>query len=58
MDTLESTKDWHSDLLLDDVNVTFSDTDHIGLQSGRMLRVIVENGKGRFEYFGPLFEFD
>ena len=58
MDTLESTKDWHSDLLLDDVNVTFSDTDHIGLQSGRMLRVIVENGKGRFEYFGPLFVFD
>jgi branched-chain amino acid transport system substrate-binding protein len=57
MDALNSIKDWHTDLLLDEVNVTFSDTDHIGLQSGRMLRIVVENAKGRFEYFGPLFEF-
>jgi branched-chain amino acid transport system substrate-binding protein len=58
MDAVESIQDWHSDLLLDEVNVSFSDTDHIGLQTGRMLRVIVEDGKARFEYFGPLYVFE
>jgi len=57
MDALESIQDFHSDLMLDGVNVSFSDDDHIGLQTGRMLKVSVENGKGKFEYFGPLFEF-
>jgi branched-chain amino acid transport system substrate-binding protein len=57
MDSLESIEDFHSDLFLDDVNVSFSDTDHTGLQSGHMLRAVVEDGKGRWEYFGPLVEF-
>jgi hypothetical protein len=30
---------------------------HKGLETGKMLRAVVENGKGRWEYFGPLFEF-
>ncbi len=58
MDALESIKDFHSDLFLDEVNVSFSDTDHTGLQTGRMLRAVVEDGKGRFEYFGPLYVFE
>jgi branched-chain amino acid transport system substrate-binding protein len=58
MDALESIEDFHSDLFLDEVNVSFSDTDHTGLQTGKMLRVVVEDGKGKWEYFGPLFEFD
>jgi branched-chain amino acid transport system substrate-binding protein len=58
MDAVESIQGWHTDLLLDEVNVTFSDTDHIGLQTGRMLRVIVEDGKAGFEYFGPLYVFE
>jgi branched-chain amino acid transport system substrate-binding protein len=58
MEALESIEDFHSDLMLDGVNVSFSDNDHIGLQTGRMLRVTVENGKGEFEYFGPLYEFE
>jgi branched-chain amino acid transport system substrate-binding protein len=57
MEALESIEDFHSDLMLDGVNVSFSDNDHIGLQTGRMLKVSVENGKGKFEYFGPLLEF-
>jgi branched-chain amino acid transport system substrate-binding protein len=57
MDALESIEDFHSDLFLDDVNVSFSETDHTGLQSGHMLRAVVEDGKGRWEYFGPLVEF-
>jgi branched-chain amino acid transport system substrate-binding protein len=57
MAAVESTKDFHSDLMLDDVSVSFSDTDHSGLQSGHMLKATVENNKGKFEYFGPLVEF-
>jgi branched-chain amino acid transport system substrate-binding protein len=58
MDAVESIKDWHGDLLIDEVNVSFSETDHTAFQTGRMLRATVEDGKGRWEYFGPLFEFD
>ncbi|UCH86090.1 MAG: ABC transporter substrate-binding protein [Dehalococcoidia bacterium] len=58
MDALESIKDFHSDLFLDEVNVSFSSTDHGALQTGRMLRAVVEDGKGRWEYFGPLYEFE
>ena len=58
MDALESIKDWHGGLLIDGVNVSFSETDHTAFQTGRMLRAVVEDGKGRWEYFGPLFEFD
>jgi hypothetical protein len=45
-------------LLLDEVNVSFSDTDHTGLQTGKMLRASVEDGKGKWEYFGPLYVFE
>ena len=58
MDAVESIKDFHSDLLLDGVNISFSDTDHIALQNGRMLRITVQDGKGKFEYFGPLYAFE
>jgi len=58
MDAVESITDWHSDLLLDGVNVTVSDTDHIGLQAGRMLEVVIKDGEPGFEYFGPLLNFE
>jgi ABC-type branched-subunit amino acid transport system substrate-binding protein len=57
MDAVESIQGFHSDLFLDDVSVSFSDTDHTGLQTGHMLRATVEDGKGGWEYFGPLVEF-
>ena len=58
MESVESLRDFHSDLMLDDVTVSFSDSDHTGLQSGRMLKATVdEKGQGKFEYFGPLVEF-
>ena len=58
MDVVESLQGFHSDLMLDGVTVSFSDTDHTGLQTGRMLKVTVdEKGKGKFEYFGPLVDF-
>ena len=58
MDAVESITDYRSDLLLEGVTVTLSDTDHWTLQSGPMERVVVENGKGRWEYFGPVYTFD
>jgi branched-chain amino acid transport system substrate-binding protein len=57
MDALESIKDWHSDLFIEEVSISFSETDHTGLQDGRMLRAVVEDGKGKWEYFGPLLEY-
>ena len=58
MEAVESISDFHSDLLLDDVNISFSDSDHIALQNGQMLRITVQDGKGKFEYFGPLYVFE
>jgi len=58
MDAVESIQGWHTDLLLDEINITLSDTDHIALQTARMLRVVVEDGKAGFEYFGPLYVFE
>jgi len=55
MDAIESIRGWRSDLLVEGVDVTVSDTDHTVLDTGRMLRVVVEDGKGRFEYFGPIY---
>jgi branched-chain amino acid transport system substrate-binding protein len=58
MDALESIQDFHSDLFIDEVNVSFSETDHTAFQTTRMLRAVLENGKGKWEYFGPLFVFE
>jgi len=59
MEAVESLQDFHSDLMLDEVTVSFSDTDHTGLRTGRMLRAtIAENGKGKWEYLGSLVEFE
>ncbi len=58
MDAVESFKDYHSDLLLDGVNVTISPTDHYTLQAGPMEHVVLDNGVGKWEYFGPVFKFE
>jgi hypothetical protein len=58
MDAIESMQGWKSDLLVEDIDITISDTDHTAIDAGRMLRVVVDdNGKGRFEYFGPVYLF-
>jgi branched-chain amino acid transport system substrate-binding protein len=58
LDAVESIQDWHGDLLIDEVNISFSDTDHTAFQTARMLRSSVEDGKGKWEYFGPLYVFE
>ncbi len=54
MDSIESLTDYHSDLLLDGVNITFSPTDHTALGNAKLLKVVLHDGKGEWEYFGPL----
>ena len=57
IDAVESLKDFHSDLMLDGVNLSFSPTVHTAFQSGQLLKAgIDENGKGKFEFFGPLLQ--
>ena len=58
MESVHSIKDWHTDLLLDEVNITFSEDDHTALQTGRLLRVVLEDGEASWEYFGPLYVFE
>ena len=59
MEAIESIKDFHSDLALDGVNFSFSPTDHVAYQSDRYLKATVdENGKGYWEYFGPVRQFE
>jgi branched-chain amino acid transport system substrate-binding protein len=56
MEALHSIKDWHSDLFLDEVSVSYSETDHTALgDTNRMLKVVLEDGEGSWEYFGPLW---
>jgi hypothetical protein len=58
MDAIESVRGWKSDLLVEGIDITISDTDHTAIDAGRMLRVVVDDkGKGRFEYFGPVYLF-
>ncbi len=56
LDAVESLTDYHSDLFLDEVSISLSDTDHRVLEDGVMLRAVVdEHGKGRWEFFGPVW---
>jgi branched-chain amino acid transport system substrate-binding protein len=55
MDAMESLDGWHSDLLIDGVNFYTSETDHLTLEAGRMLKAVIKDGRGDFEYFGPLY---
>jgi len=58
MDAVESLRDYQSGLVLEGVTVTISDTDHYTLQSGPMEHVVLEDGVGKWEYFGPVYTFD
>jgi ABC-type branched-subunit amino acid transport system substrate-binding protein len=57
VEAAESIKDWHSDLLLDGVNITFGPNDRTAIGNGRLLKVVLEDGKPRWEYFGPVLTY-
>jgi len=58
MDAIESITDYRSDLLLEGVTITISDIDHYTLQAGPMEHVVLEDGRGKWEYFGPIYTFE
>jgi len=58
MDAAESTYEWHSDLMLDGVSITITPTDHVAFEQGRFIRAVVVDGKGKFEYFGPITAYE
>jgi ABC-type branched-subunit amino acid transport system substrate-binding protein len=57
MEATESLTDYHSDLLLDGINITFGPDDHTAIGNGRLLKVVVQDGRGKWEYFGPVFTY-
>ncbi len=59
METVESTKNWHSPLLLDGVTFSFSPTDHVGYQSSIFMKAYInDKGLGYWDYYGPLRQFE
>ena len=58
IEATESIKDWHTPLLLDGVNMTFGPNDHTAINNGRLLKVVMQDGKGAWEYFGPLLTYN
>jgi ABC-type branched-subunit amino acid transport system substrate-binding protein len=57
LEAVKSIKDWRSDLMNEGISITFGEKDHTAIQAGRMMRATIVNGKGKFEFFGPLFVF-
>ena len=57
MESTKSIKDWTSPLMNEGISITFSEKDHTAIQAGRMMRATIVDGKGKFEFFGPLYIF-
>jgi len=57
MDAVHSFKDYQLELTLPGITMTFSPTDHLGVEEMRMLRATLVNGKGKWEYFGEVISF-
>jgi len=57
LEAVKSTKDWTSPLISEGISLTFGENDHTAIQAGRMMRATVVDGKGKFEFFGPLYIF-
>jgi hypothetical protein len=57
LEAVKSIKKWRSDLMNEGIEITFGEKDHTAIQAGRMMRATIVNGKGKFEFFGPLFVF-
>jgi hypothetical protein len=54
LEATKSIKEWTSPLMIEGISITFSERDHTAIQAGRMLRATIVDGKGKFEFFGPL----
>jgi hypothetical protein len=54
---VKSIRDWTSPLMNEGISITFGENDHTAIQAGRMMRATLVDGKGKFEFFGPLYIF-
>ena len=57
LESIKSIRDWRSDLMNEGISITFGERDHTAIQAGRMMRATIVDGKGKFEFFGPLYIF-
>jgi branched-chain amino acid transport system substrate-binding protein len=57
MDAVHSIKDYQLDLVLPDLPISLSPTDHLVAEDMMMLRATVVDGKGKWEYFGEIVSF-
>jgi ABC-type branched-subunit amino acid transport system substrate-binding protein len=58
MKAAASIDQWRSEMMVEGATITMTDTDRRAIEMGPMERVVVENGKARWEYFGPLWDFN
>ena len=57
MDAIHTFKDVHSTIALPELSFTFSPTDHYAVEAMRILKAHVVDGKGTWEYEGPMISF-
>ncbi|UCH86665.1 MAG: ABC transporter substrate-binding protein [Dehalococcoidia bacterium] len=57
MDAVHSFQDYQSDLMLPGITISLSPTDHLTFEAMRMMRAMVVDGKGKWEYFGHVISF-
>jgi len=57
MDAVHSIKDYQLDLVLPDLPISLSPTDHLVAEDMMMLKATVVDGKGKWEYFGEIVSF-
>jgi branched-chain amino acid transport system substrate-binding protein len=48
---------WHSELLTDGIDVCFGLDDRVALGNGRLLKIVFQDGKPSWEYFGPVYTY-
>jgi branched-chain amino acid transport system substrate-binding protein len=58
MKAAASIDQWRSEMMVEGATITMTDTDRRAIEMGPMERVVVENGRARWEYFGPLWDFN
>ena len=58
MKAAASIDQWRSEMMVEGATITMTDTDRRAIEMGPMEQVVVENGRPRWEYFGPLWDFN
>ncbi len=57
VDAVQSFKDFQGNLGLPGISITLSKTDHYAVETMKLLKATVVDGRGKWEYFGDLISF-